>query len=466
MTDFVNIQRTPNPPTCGGIFTRKTEARPTSASRETSDSPRLRENSRITSSNAKDNTPRLFKHTKKHISLDEIKINSNLPRSLRRERYSLVKTTHVDNKLNQSVDLTDISTRLDFLNNLSDNITKPKHCKSEKVSLDDIPNTSSSIQVLQKQEIRENKNYAKNRENSLAGTPGREKLYHVSHASNNNDPDYRRLGEVNHPCQDVSTNQIDDFIDSIFDINWKAENSEKSSQISHKNVINREGVTYNLNNNIDHSKTYSPKSWHDEHLTFEDALRETQSISSRSSYTTVSSLTKDLTSLDVTSISSIEDRDNKIEIEQARLKTVLSNIDPKYLLDYLKRHVKHDDRSFVLYLSKLLPRTKFTGETTHCVRCHKEYDAIYGDQICVLPHKEHDVILISEDDVTAVYQCESCFSVFSLKGIFQYSRKTVTLDQCGACFIGKHSSDVNEVKYRPEGVAQTCADKGCIVYFV
>lgn len=460
MTDFVNIQRTPNHPTSCGIFVHKTEARPTRASRETSDSPRLTENSRMTSSNDKDNTPRLFKHTKKHISLDEIKINSNLPRSLRRERYSLVKTTHVDNKLNQSVDLTDISTRLDFLNNLSDNIANPKRCKSEEVSLGDISNTSSSDQVLQKQEIQENKNYGKDGENSLVGTLGRE------NASNNNDPDYRRFGEVNHPCQDVSANQIDDFIDSIFDLNWNAENSKKSSQISHKSVINREGVTCNLNNNIDHNKTYSLKSWHDEHLTFEDASHETQSISSRSSYTTVSSLTKDLTSLDVTSISSVEDRGNELEIEQARLKTVLSNIDPKYLLDYLKRHVKHDDRSFVLNLSKLLPRTKFTGETTHCVRCHKEYDAIYGDQVCVLPHKEHDVILISEDDVTAVYQCESCFSVFSLKGIFQYSRKTVTVNQCGACFIGKHSPDVNEVKYRPEGVAQTCADKGCIVYFV
>ena len=174
----------------------------------------------------------------------------------------------------------------------------------------------------------------------------------------------------------------------------------------------------------------------------------------------------DVSSLDNASMCSNESIDNDVMAEWARLKSVLNHIDSKYLVEYLKRRINSKDYSFILSLSMLLPKHKFTGETIHCVRCHEEYDEIHGDMSCVLRHPQEKVELISEDSHSALFQCINCCSVFKLEGTSEYSMKTTSVVQCGACFVGVHTYDVDEVNYQPEGDAERCADKGCVEFFV
>lgn len=152
--------------------------------------------------------------------------------------------------------------------------------------------------------------------------------------------------------------------------------------------------------------------------------------------------------------------------EHTRLTSVVNNIDPKRLHNYLKRKLKQKDSNTILALGTLLPKRKFKGETLHCVRCHKEYDPKHGDKKCVLFHKEDDVMKISEDESGADFGCEKCGNVFRLEGKWKYKQSSNKKHNCGPCFSGKHTVCTDDVLYEPEGLSKTCEDHGCIVFYV
>lgn len=158
--------------------------------------------------------------------------------------------------------------------------------------------------------------------------------------------------------------------------------------------------------------------------------------------------------------------DSELRLEQERLKAVLDNIDPRVLKEQLKKCLSSGKPSLTRSIGALLPKNKFTGKTTHCLRCHKEYDSRYGDKTCVLRHPRRDVLMISEDDNSAVFQCDRCTCVFKLDGVFEYNSRTVDIAQCGACYVGTHTDRPSDVGYQPEGFARTCSDKGCAIFFV
>ena len=152
--------------------------------------------------------------------------------------------------------------------------------------------------------------------------------------------------------------------------------------------------------------------------------------------------------------------------EHTRLTSVINNIDPKRLHNYLKRKLKQKDSNTISALGTLLPKRKFKGETLHCVRCHKEYDPKHGDKNCVLFHKEDDVMKISEDESGADFGCEKCGNVFRLEGKWKYKQSSNKKHNCGPCFSGKHTVCTDDVIYEPEGLSKTCEDHGCIVFYV
>ena len=161
-----------------------------------------------------------------------------------------------------------------------------------------------------------------------------------------------------------------------------------------------------------------------------------------------------------------DERDKEMQLENERLATVLDNIDANILKEHLKKCLNSRKPSLATSLQTLLPKHKFTGQTSHCLRCHKDYDRRYGNKTCILRHPKRDVIMISEDDSSAVYQCERCTCVFKLQGVFTYSSKHVDVSQCGACYVGTHTDRPSDVQYKPSGFAKTCSEKGCAIFFV
>lgn len=155
-----------------------------------------------------------------------------------------------------------------------------------------------------------------------------------------------------------------------------------------------------------------------------------------------------------------------LDREYHRLKSVLKTIDPSKLLGVLKHSLKTKDLETINALGTLLPKNKFTADTVHCVRCHKEYDPHFGRKRCTLYHPEKDVWKISQNSQGATFKCGLCSSLFTLQGACDYKPGTASEKNCGICFEGVHTPDPNEVSYQPSGAAQCCEDKGCIEFYV
>jgi len=159
--------------------------------------------------------------------------------------------------------------------------------------------------------------------------------------------------------------------------------------------------------------------------------------------------------------------EGEMEREYHRLKGVLKTIDPLKLHTILKHSLKAKDPETIMALRTLLPKSKFTADTIHCVRCHKEYDPLYGKKRCVLYHPEKDVWKISQNSQGANFKCSLCLTTFTLKGAWDYKLSNASEQSCGVCFDGVHTPDPDEVSYQPSGgAAQCCEDKGCIVFYV
>ena len=157
----------------------------------------------------------------------------------------------------------------------------------------------------------------------------------------------------------------------------------------------------------------------------------------------------------------------EMEREYHRLKSVLKTIDPLKLHAILKHSLKAKDPDTIMALRTILPKSKFTADTVHCVRCHKEYDPHYGRKRCTLIHPEKDVWKISQNSQGANFKCSLCLTTFTLKGAWDYKLSTATEQDCGVCFEGVHTPDPGDVSYQPTaGAAQCCEDKGCIVFYV
>ena len=158
--------------------------------------------------------------------------------------------------------------------------------------------------------------------------------------------------------------------------------------------------------------------------------------------------------------------EGEMEREYHRLRGVLKTIDPLKLHAILKHNLKTKDPEMINALGTLLPKSKFTADTVHCVRCHKEYDPHYGRKRCTLYHLEKDVTKISQNSLGANFQCSLCSTLFTLQGVWDYKLSSVTEQNCGVCFDGIHTPDPDEVSYQPSGAAQCCEDKGCIEFYV
>lgn len=158
--------------------------------------------------------------------------------------------------------------------------------------------------------------------------------------------------------------------------------------------------------------------------------------------------------------------EGEMEREYHRLRGVLKTIDPLKLHAILKHNLKTKDPEVITALGTLLPKSKFTADTVHCVRCHKEYDPHYGRKRCTLYHPEKNVWKISHNSQGANFKCGVCSTLFTLEGAGDYKLSNATEQNCGVCFDGVHTPDPDEVSYQPTGAAQCCEDKGCIVFYV
>lgn len=159
--------------------------------------------------------------------------------------------------------------------------------------------------------------------------------------------------------------------------------------------------------------------------------------------------------------------EGEMQREYHRLRSVLKTIDPLKLHAILKHSLKAKDPETIMALGTLLPKSKFTADTVHCVRCHKEYDPHFGKKRCTLYHPEKDVWKVSQNSQGATFKCSLCSTAFTLKGAWDYKLCIANEQDCGVCFEGLHTPDPNEVRYQPSrGAAQSCEDKGCIVFYV
>ena len=158
--------------------------------------------------------------------------------------------------------------------------------------------------------------------------------------------------------------------------------------------------------------------------------------------------------------------EGELEREYNRLRAVFKTIDPLKLHGILKHSLKTKNSDVIMALGTLLPKSKFTADTVHCVRCHKEYDPHYGRKRCVLYHPEKDVWKVSQNSEGATFKCSLCSTAFTMKGTWEYKLSQASEQNCGICFDGVHTPDPSYVSYQPSGAAQCCEDKGCIVFYV
>ena len=163
---------------------------------------------------------------------------------------------------------------------------------------------------------------------------------------------------------------------------------------------------------------------------------------------------------------SISSNDNDMEAELFRLQSVLKAIDPQKLQSVLKHSLKKKRPETVLALATLLPKKKFTADTIHCVRCHQEYHPLYGRTTCTLYHPERGVHKMAENVLGADFLCQFCGINFRVQGGWDYTARTNLRQDCGYCYRGVHTPITEEVDYEPVGIAKSCEDKGCIVFYV
>lgn len=163
---------------------------------------------------------------------------------------------------------------------------------------------------------------------------------------------------------------------------------------------------------------------------------------------------------------SISTNDKDIEAELFRLQGVLKVIDPQKLHSVLQHSLKKKRPEVVLALAALLPKKKFTADTIHCVRCHQEYHPVYGNNVCNLYHSELSVRKTSEDSFGANFLCQLCGTEFRLNNAWEYTTRINIEQDCGYCYQGIHTPVTEEVDYEPVGVAKSCEDQGCIVFYV
>lgn len=159
--------------------------------------------------------------------------------------------------------------------------------------------------------------------------------------------------------------------------------------------------------------------------------------------------------------------EGEMKREYNRLRSVLKTIDPVKLHAILTHSLKAKDPGTIMALGTLLPKSKFTADTVHCVRCHKEYDPHYGKKRCTLYHPEKEVWKVAQNTQGTNFKCSLCSAAFTLKGVCDYKISSANEQDCGVCFEGFHTPDPNEVSYQSSGgAAQCCEDKGCIVFYV
>ena len=149
-----------------------------------------------------------------------------------------------------------------------------------------------------------------------------------------------------------------------------------------------------------------------------------------------------------------------------RLANVIDHIDGETLRQQIKACLMTKKPRYTKALSSLLPANKFTGKTTHCVRCHSDYDKEHGNPSCVIRHPNSEVVIISDDGKGALFQCESCNCVFKLDDSLEYDENKTDIMNSGACFLGQHTDNTDGIDFHPDGVAKTCNDQGCAIFYV
>lgn len=278
--------------------------------------------------------------------------------------------------------------------------------------------------------------------------------------------------KIDHQDKNLSNHNIDKNNNNDARTKPSEENSV-SDELEESNKFNQEDVSSSeiILALEDYTDESSSKSIEDSlsHLIDENNFLESPHHLSRTSSIASSSFRStapDISTYDSVSLTSNESVDEDIAVEWTRLKNVLTYIDAKYLKENLHRQIKTKNYSLILALAMLLPKSKFTGETNHCARCHREYDPVHGDMSCMIPHRKRDLIELSEDESFTVLQCDRCCTLFKLEQGMVYSKTRTDVIKYGACFIGRHTPHQNEVSYEPEGAAIRCADKGCVVYYV
>ena len=343
-----------------------------------------------------------------------------------------------DGSFRNSPPVDDYKDRIAFLTNLSDSITKslPQKQRRPKNKIDidygiqklNISCEKSPPKIGNQNKNLPNHNFDNNDDNNNNNNNTTAK------PSNENSVSDELEETIKFHEEDVSSSEIILALEDYTD-----ESSSKSMEGSLSHLINE--------NNLLESPHH---------------LSRTSSIASSSFKSTA----PDISTYDSVSLASNESVDEDIAVEWARLKNVLTYIDAKYLKENLHRQIKTKNYSLILALAMLLPKNKFTGETNHCVRCHREYDPVHGDMSCMIPHRKRDLIELSEDECFTVFQCDRCCTLFKLEKGMVYSKTRTDVIKYGACFIGRHTPNQNEVSYEPEGAAIRCTDKGCVVYYV
>lgn len=150
-----------------------------------------------------------------------------------------------------------------------------------------------------------------------------------------------------------------------------------------------------------------------------------------------------------------------IDLECKRLESILEYIDPYKLHSIMKHKLRKKNTHAILALGELLPKRKFSGETIHCVRCHKEYSPQFDKKDCFLNHPRNQFTVTHQKDKTAYIRCTAC-----KKEYWVQQQDDINSINIGHCYVGKHTSSLDVDAYFPYGAAESCEDRGCIEFYV
>lgn len=150
-----------------------------------------------------------------------------------------------------------------------------------------------------------------------------------------------------------------------------------------------------------------------------------------------------------------------VELEYNRLESILHHIDPFKLHSIMKRQLRKKKPQTILALGKLLPKERYSGETVHCVRCHKEYSSQFNKKDCYLSHPKSKLTTTCLEGSTAYIKCSVC-----KKEYWVQKQNDMSGVNIGHCYVGKHTSCPDDIVYTPLGAAQSCEDRGCIEFYV